>query len=132
MTQTGEKHDDLQLGKSPTTSPSACDVGDGVGLAIGGRVVAPGDASRFDGRRSPDHGRLLPQHRKRARTKFIVPSIAEAQGTGTERRHSFSDLLALRVARELREAGVSTQKLRRVVESSGRGKASPIHWRSAA
>jgi DNA-binding transcriptional MerR regulator len=51
-----------------------------------------------------------------ARTKFIVPSIAEAQGTGTDRRYSFSDLLALRVARELREAGVSTQKLRRVVE----------------
>jgi DNA-binding transcriptional MerR regulator len=51
-----------------------------------------------------------------ARTKFIVPSIAEAQGTGTERRYSFSDLLALRVARELREAGVSTQSLRRVVD----------------
>jgi DNA-binding transcriptional MerR regulator len=51
-----------------------------------------------------------------ARTKFIVPSIAEAAGTGTERRYSFSDLLALRVARELREAGVSTQSLRRVVE----------------
>lgn len=50
-----------------------------------------------------------------ARTKFIAPSIAEAQGTGTERRYSFSDLLALRVARELREAGVSTQSLRRVV-----------------
>jgi DNA-binding transcriptional MerR regulator len=51
-----------------------------------------------------------------ARTRFIVPSIAEAQGTGTERRYSFLDLLALRVARELREAGVSTQSLRRVVE----------------
>src|SRR6516162_308397 len=72
--------------------------------------------SRFDGRRSPDHGRLLPQLRKRARTKFIVPSIAEAEGAGTERRYSFSDLLALRVARELREAGVSTRSLRRVVE----------------
>jgi len=51
-----------------------------------------------------------------ARTKFIVPSIAEAKGTGTERRYSFSDLLALRVARELREAGISTQSLRRVVD----------------
>ncbi len=51
-----------------------------------------------------------------ARTKFIVPSIAEAKGTGTERRYSFSDLLALRVARELRGAGVSTQSLRRIVE----------------
>jgi len=51
-----------------------------------------------------------------ARTGFIVPSVAEARGTGTERRYSFSDLLALRVARELREAGVSTQSLRRVVD----------------
>src|SRR6266852_37189 len=51
-----------------------------------------------------------------ARTKFIAPSIAEAEGTGTERRYSFSDLLALRVARELREAGISTQSLRRIVE----------------
>src|ERR1700733_13920707 len=51
-----------------------------------------------------------------ARTRFIVPSIAEAKGTGSERRYSFSDLLALRVAREFREAGISTQSLRRVVE----------------
>src|SRR5437868_14607703 len=51
-----------------------------------------------------------------ARTKFIVPSIADARGTGTERKYSFSDLLALRVARELREAGVSTQSLRRIVD----------------
>jgi len=51
-----------------------------------------------------------------ARTKFIVPSIADAKGTGTERKYSFSDLLALRVARELREAGISTQALRRIVE----------------
>ena len=51
-----------------------------------------------------------------ARTKFIVPSIAEAKGTGTERRYSFSDLLALRVARELRDAGISTRSLRRIVE----------------
>src|SRR5450631_3534251 len=51
-----------------------------------------------------------------ARSKFIVPSIADAKGTGTERRYSFADLLALRVARELREAGISTQSLRRIVE----------------
>lgn len=54
-----------------------------------------------------------------ARTKFIVPSVAEAQGTGTERKYSFSDLMALRVARELRKAGVSTQSLRRIVEFLG-------------
>lgn len=50
-----------------------------------------------------------------ARTKFIVPSIASARGTGTERRYGFGDLVALRVARELRQAGVSTQALRRIV-----------------
>src|SRR5947199_8214048 len=50
-----------------------------------------------------------------ARTKFIVPSIADAEGTGTERKYAFNDLVALRVARELREAGISTQALRRVV-----------------
>ena len=63
-----------------------------------------------------------------ARTQFIAPSIAEAKGTGTERRYSFSDLLALRVARELREAGVSTQSLRRVVEflRARKGLANPL------
>lgn len=50
-----------------------------------------------------------------ARTKFIVPSIADANGTGSERKYAFDDLVALRIARELREAGVSTQALRRVV-----------------
>jgi MerR HTH family regulatory protein len=38
-----------------------------------------------------------------ARTKLVVPSIADAKGTGTERRYSFNDLVALRVA-----AGTST------------------------
>jgi DNA-binding transcriptional MerR regulator len=63
-----------------------------------------------------------------ARTKFIVPSIAEAMGTGTERKYSFADLLALRVARELREAGVSTQSLRRVVDflRNRKGLANPL------
>jgi DNA-binding transcriptional MerR regulator len=63
-----------------------------------------------------------------ARTKFIVPSVAEAKGTGTERRYSFTDLLALRVARELREAGISTQSLRRVVEflRTRRGLTNPL------
>ena len=35
-----------------------------------------------------------------ARTKFIVPSISEARGTGTERKYAFDDLVALRVARD--------------------------------
>ena len=51
-----------------------------------------------------------------ARTRFIVPSAAEASGTGSERRYTFKDLVALRIVRELRAGGVSTRALRRVVE----------------
>lgn len=51
-----------------------------------------------------------------ARTKFIVPSVADAKGTGTERKYAFNDLVALRVAQQLRLAGISTQSLRRAVK----------------
>jgi DNA-binding transcriptional MerR regulator len=51
-----------------------------------------------------------------AKTKFIVPSVAEAKGTGTERKYAFNDLVALRIARQLRQAGISTQALRGVVK----------------
>lgn len=50
-----------------------------------------------------------------ARTQLIAPSIAAANGIGTDRRYSFQDLIALRVARELRKAGISTQSLRQAI-----------------
>lgn len=37
-----------------------------------------------------------------------------ARGTGSQRRYSFDDLIALRVAHSLRDAGISLQALRRV------------------
>ena len=62
-----------------------------------------------------------------AKTKLLVPSIADAKGTGTDRRYSFDDLVALRVARELRDAGISTQKLRTVVKGlQGKGWLNPL------
>ncbi len=48
-------------------------------------------------------------------TGFLSPGIARSQGTGTRRIYSFPDLVALRVVRELREAGISLQSLRQVV-----------------
>lgn len=51
-----------------------------------------------------------------ARTSVIGPSVAEAQGTGTERRYSFADLVALCVARDLRKAGISLQTLRSIIK----------------
>jgi DNA-binding transcriptional MerR regulator len=50
-----------------------------------------------------------------ARTGFLRPSLAEADGRGSTRLYSFRDLVALRVARELRDAGISLQGLRKVV-----------------
>lgn len=47
------------------------------------------------------------------RTHFIKPSLQEAKGTGSARLYAFVDLIQLRVARMLREKGISLQKIRR-------------------
>jgi DNA-binding transcriptional MerR regulator len=77
-------------------------------MAKARETFSAGEASRITGvpYRTLDHW---------ATTKFIAPSIATADGTGSERKYNFSDLVSLRVARELREGGVSTQALRKVV-----------------
>ena len=49
------------------------------------------------------------------RTHFIKPSLQEARGTGSARLYTLVDLIQLRVARTLREKGVSLQKIRRCV-----------------
>lgn len=51
-----------------------------------------------------------------AKTKLVVPSITDADGTGTDRLYNFEDLVALRVIRELRQGGISTRSLREVVK----------------
>lgn len=50
------------------------------------------------------------------RTGFIRPSISPARGRGSSRLYSFTDVVQLRVAKELRDAGVTLQSLRGVVE----------------
>lgn len=50
-----------------------------------------------------------------ARSKFIPPSLRGPGGRGTYRRYDFPDVVALRVAGELRRGGVSLQGLRKVV-----------------
>jgi DNA-binding transcriptional MerR regulator len=51
-----------------------------------------------------------------AKNGLIVPSISDGSGSGNERVYSFSDLIALKVAFELRKAGVTTRSLQKVVE----------------
>ena len=51
-----------------------------------------------------------------AKNGLVQPSIATGKGSGSERIYSFSDLVALKVAFELRKAGVTTRSLKKVVQ----------------
>jgi DNA-binding transcriptional MerR regulator len=51
------------------------------------------------------------------RLGFFPPSLASAQGYGSKRRYSFSDVVRLRVAGRLRAAGFGLKEVRRVVET---------------
>ena len=50
------------------------------------------------------------------RTGLVTPSIAEAQGSGTQRVYSFNDLLQLKLVKALTDAGASLQKVRKAIE----------------
>jgi DNA-binding transcriptional MerR regulator len=47
-----------------------------------------------------------------ARTGLIKPSIQMAQGSGTQRRYSFTDIVQLKVVKRLLDAGMSLKKIR--------------------
>ena len=51
-----------------------------------------------------------------AKNGLVQPSVAAGTGTGNERIYSFSDVVALKVAFELRKAGVTTRSLKKVVQ----------------
>ena len=51
-----------------------------------------------------------------ARTDLIRPSIADAKGSGTQRRYSYRELGELKVIQNLLDAGVSLQLARRGIE----------------
>ncbi len=51
-----------------------------------------------------------------ARTGLLRPSISDARGSGSQRRYSYEDLVALKVIKRLLDAGISLQSARRAVE----------------
>jgi DNA-binding transcriptional MerR regulator len=51
-----------------------------------------------------------------ARTNLIRPSIADARGSGTQRRYAYTDLVELKVIKSLLDAGVSLQSARKAIE----------------
>src|SRR5487761_2022016 len=51
-----------------------------------------------------------------ARTDLVTPSITPAQGSGSKRRYSYSDLLEVKVIKSLLNAGVALARARQAVE----------------
>ena len=51
-----------------------------------------------------------------ARTDLIRPSVADAKGSGTQRRYSYRDLLELKVIKSLLDAGVSLRSARKAID----------------
>ena len=51
-----------------------------------------------------------------ARTDLLRPSLADAKGSGSQRRYSYNDVLQLKVIKSLLDGGVSLQAVRKVIE----------------
>ena len=51
-----------------------------------------------------------------ARTDLVRPSLADARGSGTQRRYSYRDLVRLKVIKNLLDAGVKLQTARKAIE----------------
>jgi DNA-binding transcriptional MerR regulator len=51
-----------------------------------------------------------------ARTGLLRPSITDANGSGTQRRYSYSDVIELKVIKRLLDAGLKLQQARQAVE----------------
>lgn len=51
-----------------------------------------------------------------ARTDLLRPSLADAQGSGSQRRYSYRDLLELRVIKNLLDSGISLRSARKAIE----------------
>lgn len=49
-------------------------------------------------------------------TGLVTPSVREAQGSGSQRLYSFSDIVELKVIKNLLDTGVSLQRIRRAIE----------------
>ncbi len=51
-----------------------------------------------------------------ARTDLVRPSLADARGSGTQRRYSYTDLVRLKVVKSLLDAGVKLATARKAIE----------------
>lgn len=47
-----------------------------------------------------------------ARTKLVIPSVQDAQGSGSQRLYSFENLVELKLVKNLLDAGMTLQRVR--------------------
>ena len=75
---------------------------------------------REQGFRAPDVCRLVGISYRQldywARTDLLKPSLQDAQGSGSQREYSFTDVVQLRVVKRLLDAGMSLKKIRQAME----------------
>jgi DNA-binding transcriptional MerR regulator len=80
----------------------------------------PGSPGHIDGFRGPQVCKVIGITYRQldywARTGLLRPSIADARGSGTQRLYSYSDLVELKVIKQLLDAGISLRRARRAVE----------------
>ncbi|HUY64401.1 MAG TPA: MerR family transcriptional regulator [Acidimicrobiales bacterium] len=78
------------------------------------------DAETVEGFRGPQVCKLVGITYRQldywARTGLLRPSIADARGSGTQRLYAYTDVLELKVIKQLLDAGISLQRARRAVE----------------
>jgi DNA-binding transcriptional MerR regulator len=93
----------------------------GNGVANNGKSDDDGRAgAAFEGYRGPAVCKIVGITYRQldywARTHLIRPSIADARGSGSQRRYSYRDLVELKVIKSLLDAGVSLQSARVAIE----------------
>ena len=75
------------------------------------------DSEGFSGRRTAEIvGISYRQLDYWARTDLIRPSLADAKGSGSRRQYAYSDLLELRIVKQLLDAGIRLENVRHVFD----------------
>lgn len=118
-----ERHRSVDQGLLPVTSEQA---GRAVALSATqreapGLVEPEGDSGAApEGFRGPQVCRIVGITYRQldywARTDLLRPSISDARGSGSQRVYSYTDLLQLKVIKQLLDAGVSLRSTRRAIE----------------
>ncbi|MGH9071777.1 MAG: MerR family transcriptional regulator [Acidimicrobiales bacterium] len=89
------------------------------GVAAAGRTHGGPTGERIEAFRGPDVCKLVGITYRQldywARTDLLCPSISAARGSGTRREYSYTDLVELKVIKQLLDAGVSLQSTRHAI-----------------